>query len=377
MEGRDLAVHQPRRISTSYRFLLALALGVAVAVTGLPVGNAEPPPTLDEVRAKVDELHEKAAEANEEYNVAAEEVADIERRVERAQNAVNRQEERLDSLTTELGSFAAAAYRSGGADPTLQVLLAENPAEFLAKASVLDAFSVQQADQLAAIAFERQALEQRQLVAAEELARSEVIKGVLAEQKETVDELLREQEALLERLTEEERRRLERERAAERAAAQAEREAAAARLSRSDAQPAAEPAQDGGSSSAPEPAPASSRASVAVQAGLSKVGSAYVYGGKGPNVFDCSGFTSWAWAQAGVSLPSSSRSQIGHGTRVSANQLQPGDLLFYGSPISHVAMYIGNNQVVHAANPRSGVTVAPAMQAGGSSKPFVGATRPG
>ena len=359
-------MHQPRRISTSSRILIALGTGAAVALTGLQAVNAEPPPTLNEVRAEVGELHEEAAEANERYNVAAEEIETIERRLERAQNAVERQEDRLNSLTAELGGFAAAAYRNGGTDPTLQVLLAEDPAEFLAKASVMDAFSVQQADQLAAIAIERQALEQRKLVAAEELARSEMIKGVLADEKAAVDKLLKEQEELLERLTAEERRRLQREREAEQAAALAEREAAATRLSRASESEEPTPA-----------APASGRAATAVQAALSKVGSPYVYGGKGPNSFDCSGFTSWAWAQAGVSLSPASRSQISQGQRVSTDQLQPGDLLFYGSPISHVAMYIGDGQVVHAANPRSGVTVAPAMQAGGSSKPFVGATRPG
>ena len=115
--------------------------------------------------------------------------------------------------------------------------------------------------------------------------------------------------------------------------------------------------------------PASGRAAIAVRAALSKLGYPYVYGGKGPDVFDCSGFTSWAWRQAGVSLSSSSSAQANQGTRVSVSALRPGDILFYGSPVSHVAMYIGNGQVVHASNPgrrhdRSG-------DAGkGSRKPF-------
>lgn len=123
--------------------------------------------------------------------------------------------------------------------------------------------------------------------------------------------------------------------------------------------------------------PASGRAAIAVKAALSKLGYPYVYGGKGPNSFDCSGFTSWAWRQAGVSLSSSSSAQANQGTRVSVSALQPGDILFYGSPVSHVAMYIGNGQIVHASNPRTDVTIAPAMQAGGSRKPFAGAMRPG
>jgi cell wall-associated NlpC family hydrolase len=92
-------------------------------------------------------------------------------------------------------------------------------------------------------------------------------------------------------------------------------------------------------------------AATAVQVALSKVGSTYDYGGSGPNVFDCSGLTQYAYAAAGVSLPHSSRAQSGMGTRVDRSALEPGDLVFYsssGGSIDHVALYIGNGMVVHA-----------------------------
>ena len=79
-----------------------------------------------------------------------------------------------------------------------------------------------------------------------------------------------------------------------------------------------------------------------------------------------------AWQQAGVGLPHSSSGQYGAGPHISESQLQPGDLVFYYSPISHVGMYIGNGQIVHAANPGSGVTTASLH-----SMPYVGAVRPG
>ncbi|MGS0687272.1 C40 family peptidase [Nakamurella sp. GG22] len=111
--------------------------------------------------------------------------------------------------------------------------------------------------------------------------------------------------------------------------------------------PAAEP-----SSEAPAPAPAApsgnSAASAAVAAALSKEGSAYVYGAAGPSAFDCSGLTSWAWAQAGVTIPRTSGGQAGL-PQVSLSELQPGDLVTYYSPVSHVAMYIGGGQVIHAS----------------------------
>ena len=90
---------------------------------------------------------------------------------------------------------------------------------------------------------------------------------------------------------------------------------------------------------------------------MAQVGDAYVYGAAGPSAFDCSGLTMMAWAQAGVGLPHSSSAQYGLRHRTSReSDLQPGDLVFYYSPISHVGMYIGNGMIVHAANPSAGVT---------------------
>ena len=99
---------------------------------------------------------------------------------------------------------------------------------------------------------------------------------------------------------------------------------------------------------APAPRPAARAAAAAVAAALSKVGAAYVYGAAGPNSFDCSGLTSWAWAQAGVSIPRTSGGQAGLPS-VPLSELQPGDLVTYYSPVSHVAMYIGNGQIIHAS----------------------------
>ncbi len=118
--------------------------------------------------------------------------------------------------------------------------------------------------------------------------------------------------------------------------------------------------------------PAQGRAAAAVQYALAQVGDAYVYGAAGPSAFDCSGLTMMAWAQAGVSLPHSSSAQYGSGAHISESQLQPGDLVFYYSPISHVAMYIGNGMIVHAANPGVGVLVSPLHY-----MPYAGAVRPG
>ena len=82
---------------------------------------------------------------------------------------------------------------------------------------------------------------------------------------------------------------------------------------------------------------------------LAQVGDPYVWAAAGPDGFDCSGLTQFAYAAAGIQLPHSSRMQSTMGTPVSRSALQPGDLLFFFSPVSHVGMYIGNGQMVHAS----------------------------
>lgn len=108
-----------------------------------------------------------------------------------------------------------------------------------------------------------------------------------------------------------------------------------------------------------------------VDAAVSKVGSAYAYASSGPYAFDCSGLTSWAYRQVGIDLPRTSGGQYSSaGRRIAKSELQPGDLVFYYSGISHVGIYIGNGKIVDAANRRSGVRIAAL-----DSMPYAGAVR--
>jgi cell wall-associated NlpC family hydrolase len=110
----------------------------------------------------------------------------------------------------------------------------------------------------------------------------------------------------------------------------------------------------------------------AVAYALSKVGDSYVWGASGPSAFDCSGLMMASWAQAGVALPHSSSAQYASGRHISESELQPGDLVFYYSPISHVGMYIGDGKIVNALNPGAGVVIS-----GLHDMPYSGAVRPG
>ncbi|WP_051266132.1 C40 family peptidase [Nakamurella lactea] len=168
---------------------------------------------------------------------------------------------------------------------------------------------------------------------------------------------------LYNQLTEQEREAAlrEQQQAAEAQAAQTQADTARADRNRATTPGTTDQGSAGAASdsapAAPAPAPAASgAAATAVAAALSKVGAPYVFGAAGPSAFDCSGLTSWAWAQAGVSIPRTSSGQAGL-TYVPLDQLRPGDLITYYSPVHHVAMYIGNGQIVNASTSSKPVMV--------------------
>ncbi|RDH75882.1 NlpC/P60 family protein [Mycolicibacterium moriokaense] len=114
---------------------------------------------------------------------------------------------------------------------------------------------------------------------------------------------------------------------------------------------------------APEVPGGTSEGMMAVQAALTRIGSPYVWGGSGPNQFDCSGLVMWAFQQAGVSLPHSSQALARGGQAVDQSQMQPGDLVTYYSDASHVGIYIGDGMMVHASTYGTPVRVAPVNNA--------------
>ncbi len=115
----------------------------------------------------------------------------------------------------------------------------------------------------------------------------------------------------------------------------------------------------------------SKRAAAAVAFAYAQLGKPYRWGATGPDAFDCSGLTQAAWRAAGVALPRTSYSQVGAGTRIPADRLAPGDLVFYYSGLTHVGLYVGNGQIIHASRPRAPVRLAPV-----DSMPIAAATRP-
>ena len=118
----------------------------------------------------------------------------------------------------------------------------------------------------------------------------------------------------------------------------------------------------------------SGRAGIALRFAVKQIGDKYVWGAAGPVYWDCSGLTMRAYEAAGVSLPHSARAQSGYGRSVAFANLQPGDLVFFGKPISHVGIYLGGGKMVHAPRPGARVQIVEFSNYFGK-KPFVGARR--
>ena len=326
-------------------------IGLAIAgllATGAIVSPAQAAPNLEQVRNQVRDLEAEAEAATERYNEARNELADVRVTMDALKAKVRRERREMREILGAVDDLARAAYTSGGLDTSLQLLLSEDPNEFLAQSAALDAVQRGQASALRKTATARLRLAQSEAALLDKEARAKDLRDRMKEAKNEADDRYADAQKILDNLEEEQRQRLAQMAREERDAARAAAAAAAAALS-----------SGGGSSSAGGGFTGSGRAAKAVQYALSQVGDRYVAAASGPSAFDCSGLTMTAWRQAGVSLPHYSRSQYSVTRRIPLSQAQPGDLVFYfGNGARHVGLYIGNGKMVHAANPRSGVLVS-------------------
>ncbi|MEU9374119.1 NlpC/P60 family protein [Streptomyces sp. NPDC048255] len=321
--------------NTKVTVLTAAAAGAAVAMTGAPAGAAPGLPYEPSAgaRAQVDRLFEEAEQATEQFNEAGEKADRLRAEVSRAQDAVARGQDRINTMRGVLGTFAGAQYRSGGLDPTVGLMLSENPDDYLERAAVLDRLTGRQARQLDELREEQRRLGQERREASRKLAELDALRADVAKHKRSVTAKLAAARRLLNAMPSEERADFER---------------ASRSGGRADALP-----------DLPSTGPSSGRAAAAVMAARAAVGKPYVWGSTGPSGFDCSGLMVWSYRQAGVALPRTSQAQRHAGRQVPLSQARPGDLVTYRSDASHVGMYVGNGQVVHAPYPGARVRYDP------------------
>jgi cell wall-associated NlpC family hydrolase len=345
----------------------------------------------DKLATELDALQEKASIANEEYLVTLDALDAVKGDIATTKAAVAEAQARVGKAEDQASEFLITSYMEAGSTQAITAVGTSDLNSTLNQKMLLDTLRgdrEQLADDLSAV---RSDLADRE---SELAAKQEKLNQAEADQaaaKDRVEAAVAEQEDLYNAANDElkeavaaEQARREAE-AVARAQAEAERAAAAAAAEAASQAAAAPSTPTGGavtsgstsstSTSRPEvsggpsdtstppvvqpPAPVSppaSGAAGAIAAAKSQLGNPYRYGGSSPSTgFDCSGLTSWAWAQAGRSLPRTSRAQYAATQRVSVSQLQPGDLVFFGSPIHHVGLYIGGGQMIHS--PRTGDVV--------------------
>jgi peptidoglycan DL-endopeptidase CwlO len=324
-----------------------ISLSALMLVTGAvlaPPATAAPR-DLQQVRDQVRTLQARAEAATERYNKARNELNDVQSTLAGLKKKVRRERAELQTILSSVDDLARSAYTSGGIDTSLQVLLAEDPTEFLAQAAALDQVAKSQASSLRRTQTARLRLAQSEAAVVDKEAIARSYRNEMASAKKEADDRLSEAESVLANLEAAERRRLAAIAAQERRASLAAASAARSYLS-------------GSSTAGGGVPPVSGRAAAAVQYALSKVGNRYVAAAAGPSSFDCSGLTMTAWRQAGISLPHYSYSQWNSTRRIPLSEARPGDLVFYfGGNVHHVGMYIGNGKMVHAANPGDGVRI--------------------
>ncbi|MFE0177041.1 NlpC/P60 family protein [Streptomyces sp. NPDC059002] len=321
-----MASHRrPKQPSRTRVTVLTATAAAAVALTSQGAAQAAPKPSKDEVKSKVDALYEDAGRATDKYNGAKEKQEKLEKQIGELQDKVARGQEELNDLRGGLGSMASAQYRSGGIDPSLQLFLSSDPDDYLDKASTLDQLSSQQVEALKKIQEKQRDLAQQRKEAAGKLDDLADTRKELGRKKKEVQGKLGEAQKLLNTLTAKEKRDL---------AAKEQRASRAA----------------GDRVDLGKEAPASNRGAAALSAAATQLGKPYVSGGSGPNSYDCSGLTQWAYSQAGVSITRTTYTQQNDGTKIGRNELKPGDLVFFNN-LAHVGFYAGNGQVLHAPKP--------------------------
>jgi cell wall-associated NlpC family hydrolase len=331
------------------RYLGRAVFSVAIASSVLFPIPAHAAPSLLEVQAKVRDLQEQATTAAEGAQEAKVELAKLQKTLVTVQQQASQQGLSVDALHKTIGAIAAQQYKSGPLSQSLELLFSSDPSLFLSTAGSLESVTRKKTADLRKFSVATQRLNATSLTVNDKLALVKAAQERFTKQLAIANAKLKEAEDLLAKLTAAERERL-------------------AKLN--DDQENAD--QQSSLADADKYNAISGRGGIAIKYALQQIGDKYVFGADGLVYWDCSGLTMRAFQAAGVSLPHSARAQYQYGKSVARKDLQPGDLVFFGKPISHVAIYLGGNRMLHA--PRSGSRVKIADFDLGR-KPFVGARR--
>ncbi|MFF1598170.1 NlpC/P60 family protein [Streptomyces mirabilis] len=341
---------------------LATAALTSVALlsqTANAAPSADPKPSIEEVEKKVDDLYHQAEAATEKYNATREKTAQQRKRVDSLLDDVARRTEKLNTAREELGSFAAAQYRTGASAPdTATLLLADNPQDYFDQTQLMDRLTSRQKVAVDDYITEQAATTKKRAEASQSLQTLTTTQSALKTSKADVQRKLAAARDLLSKLTAEEKARLaaiekKKQEAADRKAAELAQQQAAAekKAQEAAAQQQTTTGTSGTSGSSTTDSSYTAKADKALAFARTQVGKPYVWGATGPGSYDCSGLTQAAWKAAGVDLPRTTWDQVNVGTTVPLADIKPGDLVFFYDDISHVGLYVGNGMMIHAPKP--------------------------
>ncbi len=318
--------------------------GAVVAATGLvalvlgPGQASAAPSTADEAARLVQEAGQQLTALDEQVHQAELTVAAQQQAAAEADLAADAAEATLARYEPAIRAIAQSGYTGTTRSRVAAFLGSESADDLVAQMTMLDLLADHTDGVLTEVAAAQARADQARAVAAAAAAEASAALGTLQEQQAQVQAQVDAYEADFTRLTAAEQSRV-----------------TAALAGPVLSAPSAATAAAG----APGPA-----AATAVQTALAQLGDPYVWGSSGPDGFDCSGLTQYAYAAAGISLPHSSRAQSGMGTPVSRAELLPGDIVYFYSPVSHVGIYIGDGKMVHARTFGQPVAVTSVDQAG-------------
>jgi cell wall-associated NlpC family hydrolase len=345
-----------RRGLTGRRILLTLVAAGGVVLAPLPALAApEQATTSQEAAALVAGRAHDLEVVTEKFNDAREQLKTAQADADAARTQAATAEAAVAAARDQVREVARSAY-TGQSLSTLQAMLSSSSAnELLDRVGTLNTIATHSNDLLATA---QQATDQAaaaKATAETATADAQAMVDQVAAQQNDLNAQIADYQAQYDRLNaaEQEASRAQAERA-HAADAAATSSSATSSPATSSASPSKTATSAAPASSAPVAA-GSGAGATAVNVAMAQQGKPYVWGAAGPDGFDCSGLVQYAYAAAGVSLPHSSGSQAGMGTAVTRDQLQPGDIIAFYSPVSHVGIYIGNGQMVHA--PTSGDVV--------------------
>ncbi|MEU6364704.1 NlpC/P60 family protein [Streptomyces sp. NPDC046931] len=358
----------------------ALTSMALLSQTAQAAPSADGRPSVEEVEKKVDDLYRQAESATDRYNAAKERTTRQRQSVDTLLDDVARRTQKLNDAREELGSFAAAQYRTGAAAPdTATFLLADSPQDYFDRTQLMSRLTSRQKEAVDQYVTDQAATMRKRQEATDSLRSLTESQAALRSAKTDVQKKLADARQLLSELTAQEKARLaalekrKQEEARRQAEALARRQAAAQpeQPSPSPTTGASSPTTGASSPTTGTSSPTTgtsspttgsqgssaadssyaTKAAKALAFARAQIGKPYVWGATGPGSYDCSGLTQAAWKAAGVTLPRTTYDQVNAGTTVPLSEAQPGDLVFFYDDISHVGVYIGNGMMIHAPKP--------------------------